>query len=1135
MKALNSGKERVVATTVGSLRQNLARAGCSTFGGRDTEGNVLAVSHLSTQRLAFALVITCIIAVAVAMLPTQGFAQTPPNNAATGAPSIAGTARVGQALTADTSGISDADGKTKAEGGDTGYAYSYKWFRVDSDGTSNKTEITGQTVSTYTLASDDEGKKIIVEASFTDDADNAEGPLASDAYPGTGTVEAALSGIVVTIEADQESAVFRDDEVSFTISRTGETFEVDVSVELTQTNEYLDESSLSKTVTIAEDDSDATLTIPFSQFTAIPEGKPVASGTLTATIISATGYNVGTPAAAEVDIVVAMTFEFDMDSYSVDESDETLSFQVIARTGEGAAAPTGEVPVSVSADKDQEGENRAGSLFDYTAFSQLVVLSPSDFEVDGSVAKAEKSLTVDIVDDDENDSGETFSLLLQGSPGLGNAQANFVDTEGKSCGGECAVTVTITDNDAEKVRIESVSVISSPVAASDTYGAGEMIVFTVEFDDTVVVDTIDGTPRLLFQLGNSGSERDEYLKYVSGSGTATLRFEYTVQSTDVDDDGINIDEDALELAGGTISDATDGLEAILGHEAIGLLTSDKVDGSQMPAIATLAALSLSGVSLLPAFDSDVTSYSSAVPNGITLTTVTATPSSGDSAVTTPDDDDSGTDGHQVALEEGANEITVMVSGTGKVPRSYTVRVTREEADLTDATLFDLALADDDSNIVALDPYFGSETTTYTASVKNAIDRVTFIAITGDSNAVVEYFDDTGTAINDADDMVECQQILLAVGENTVKVRVTAGDSVTTRTYTVVVTRGPAPELVVSPSELDIDEAGSDTFTVNLTTRPAADVTVSIRSDDVGAATVFPADLTFTPSDWSDARTVTVSGVDDDDASNESLTVELEAMSADLDYDGKAESVSVNVIDASPQVTVEFAEEAYAVDEGGTQEIEVTLSADPKREVVIPLNANGQGGASHQDFSGVYVWLKFGPGETSKTFSFSATQDFDDDDGESVIITFGDLPPGVSRGTTDATTVDIIDDEFGDPEFNLGTLGAFWTHTDDADGNLLVGACAGSGSYTIIWSAREDRRGADEWLAHIISHGDFNSERHSFRESPGSLPGLYEMNGTLEMRGEGSLTIRVRGRFGDIWGTWSPPVGLFCLPSLDRGQ
>ena len=92
MKALNSGKERVVAATVGSLLQYLARTGYSTFGGRDTDGNVLAISHLSSQRLALALVITCVIAITVALFPVDGFVQTPPNNAATGAPSITGAA-----------------------------------------------------------------------------------------------------------------------------------------------------------------------------------------------------------------------------------------------------------------------------------------------------------------------------------------------------------------------------------------------------------------------------------------------------------------------------------------------------------------------------------------------------------------------------------------------------------------------------------------------------------------------------------------------------------------------------------------------------------------------------------------------------------------------------------------------------------------------------------------------------------------------------------------------------------------------------------------------------------------------------------------------------------------------------------
>ena len=64
-----------------------------------------------------------------------------PNNPATGAPTISGTAQVGETLTADTSGISDADGWTSV-------SYSYQWIRNDGNSDS---AISGATGSTYTL------------------------------------------------------------------------------------------------------------------------------------------------------------------------------------------------------------------------------------------------------------------------------------------------------------------------------------------------------------------------------------------------------------------------------------------------------------------------------------------------------------------------------------------------------------------------------------------------------------------------------------------------------------------------------------------------------------------------------------------------------------------------------------------------------------------------------------------------------------------------------------------------------------------------------------------------------------------------------------------------------------------------
>ena len=100
-------------------------------------------------------------------------AAPPPNTPATGAPSITGTAQVGETLTAGVTGISDGDGLNSA-------TFAYQWLADD-------VEINGATASTYTLADAEAGKAIKVRVSFTDDAGNDE-ELTSAA---TGAVAAA--------------------------------------------------------------------------------------------------------------------------------------------------------------------------------------------------------------------------------------------------------------------------------------------------------------------------------------------------------------------------------------------------------------------------------------------------------------------------------------------------------------------------------------------------------------------------------------------------------------------------------------------------------------------------------------------------------------------------------------------------------------------------------------------------------------------------------------------------------------------------------------------------------------------------------------------------------------------------------
>ena len=131
--------------------------------------------------------------------------QQAANSPATGAPTISGTAQVGETLTADTSGIADDDGLDNA-------SFSYQW---QADGA----DIPGATDSTYTLADADEGKAISVKVSFTDDASNEEtltsaATAAVEAKPNTpATGQPTISGtaqVGETLTADT-SGIADDD------------------------------------------------------------------------------------------------------------------------------------------------------------------------------------------------------------------------------------------------------------------------------------------------------------------------------------------------------------------------------------------------------------------------------------------------------------------------------------------------------------------------------------------------------------------------------------------------------------------------------------------------------------------------------------------------------------------------------------------------------------------------------------------------------------------------------------------------------------------------------------------------------------------------------------------------------------
>ena len=120
-----------------------------------------------------------------------------------------------------------------------------------------------------------------------------------------------------------------------------------------------------------------------------------------------------------------------------------------------------------------------------------------------------------------------------------------------------------------------------------------------------------------------------------------------------------------------------------------------------------------------------------------------------------------------------------------------VRGTVAPAVSTDATLSALALKDASNNAVALSPAFASATTSYNTTVANSVSRIKVEPTANDSNADIEYLDDSDATLPDEDTSTAVFDFDLNVGSNVVKVKVTAEDSSTTETYTITVTRQAA--------------------------------------------------------------------------------------------------------------------------------------------------------------------------------------------------------------------------------------------------------------------------------------------------------------------------------------------------------
>ena len=169
------------------------------------------------------------------------------------------------------------------------------------------------------------------------------------------------------------------------------------------------------------------------------------------------------------------------------------------------------------------------------------------------------------------DETHTIRLTVTGRGAATSGEANR-----HSASADVAVRV------AAGPKVERVSFATLSLSAGGpAYTADGVVSVTLGFDRAVTVATAGGTPSVSLTVGTATKTAD----YLSGTGTRSLTFGYTVVAADTDTDGVDVAADSLALNGGRITGVSDGGAAALGHAGLVGGSDRPVNGSGAPVVS----------------------------------------------------------------------------------------------------------------------------------------------------------------------------------------------------------------------------------------------------------------------------------------------------------------------------------------------------------------------------------------------------------------------------------------------------------------------------------------------------------------------------------------------------------------------
>ncbi len=614
------------------------------------------------------------------------------------------------------------------------------------------------------------------------------------------------------------------------------------------------------------------------------------------------------------------------DTTSVSETGTTDSFTVVLD-----APPASDVVVTVTIGDTSEATVAPVTLTftpDNWNTPQIVtVIGVDDAIVDGNQLTTITLAIDDATSDNAFDALADKTVLVTTTD---NDTAGFTVTE--TSGGTSVSESGTTDTFSVVLNAAPLSNVLITVTSGDT-GEGVVAPATLTFtpanwnqaqtvtitgvDDAIVDGNQFTTITLSIDDANSDNAFDALadkavLVTTTDNDTAGFSVTETSGSTSVSESG-SIDTFEVVLTAAPLTSVV-----------ITVASGDMGEAAAAPATLTFTPANWSTPQLVT-----VTGVDDVIVDGNQLTTITLAidDANSDNAfdsladktvlVTTVDDDTAG-----FSVTEKSGSTSVSESGT-----TDTFEVVLNAAPLTNVVI---AVSSGDTGEATVAP----ATLTFTPANWNQAQTVT---VTGVDDVIVD--GSQVTTITLSIDDANSDNAFDSLADKTVLVTTTDND---TAGFTVTESSGST----------SISESGTtDTFSVVLNAAPLADVVITVTNGDAGEATVAPAALTFTPANWNQAQTVTVTGINDtlvDGNQTTTITLSIDDANSDNAFDALADqTVLVTTTDNDTAgFTVTESSGSTSVSESGTTDtFSVVLNAAPLTSVMITVTGSDTGEAT----------------------------------------------------------------------------------------------------------------------------------------------------------------------------------------------